>query len=108
MTPDEATRIVDRPEEPAFVALLEEADAAFVDSAFESALVDALRAEPELIRLWDLWSGDQHWTPSAYVEGVVTSWHDSGQHHVRVHPDRAAAVADSIHRMAARLARREV
>jgi hypothetical protein len=108
MTPDEVARIVDRRGDPAFVALLREADAEFVDSAFEPALVDALRAEPRLVRLWDLFSGDQRWSPSAYVEGVETGWYDAGYRNVRTHPDQAAAVGDFIHRMATWLARREV
>lgn len=59
MTPDEVARLVDRRDEPGFIALLGEADAAFADSAFEPALVEALRAEPRLVRLWDRFSGDQ-------------------------------------------------
>ena len=108
MTPDEVARIVDRRGEPAFVALLREADAEFVHSAFEPALADALRAEPRLVRQWDLFSGDQRWTPSAYVEGVETSWYDAEYRNIRTHQDQAAAVGDFIHRMAAWLARRQV
>ena len=107
MTPDEVARLVDRRDEPGFIALLGKADAAFADSAFEPALVEALRAEPRLVRLWDLFSGDQRWTPSAYVQGVETGWYDAGYRNVRTHPDQAAAVGDFIHRMAVWLARRE-
>lgn len=108
MTPEDVARIVERRSEGAFVDLLREADASFGDDAFELALAEALRIEPTLIDLWDLWSGDQRWTPSAYVEGVETGWYDAGNRHVRAHSDRAGAVADFIHRMAAWLARREV
>jgi len=110
MTPELVARIVDQRESPAFVALLGEADVHLRDPAFEASLVDALRAQPRLIELWNLWSGDQRWTPSAAVDGNETAWVTSGggSEHVTVHPDGAAAVADFIHRMAACLARREV
>jgi hypothetical protein len=35
-------------------------------------------------------------------------WYDRGYKHVRTHEDRAAVVADFIHKMAAWLSRREV
>lgn len=108
MTPDEVARIVEHRDDPAFVALLREADVEFQNGSFERVLVDALRDEPRLIRLWDLFSGDQRWTPSAYIEGVETGWFDAASRNVRTHPDQAAAVGDFIHRMAAWLARREV
>lgn len=108
MTPDEVARIVERRDEPGFIALLGHADPAFEDSAFEPALVEVVRAEPRLVRLWDLFSGDQRWTPSAYVKGVETGWYDAGNRNAPTHPDPAAAVGDFIHRMAAWLARREV
>jgi hypothetical protein len=110
MTPANVARIVERRDQAAFVDLLRAADTEFEDAAFEAALATALRAEPRLIDLWDTWSGDQRWTPSAAVNGVRTAWVTPGgasEHH-RVHPDRAAAVADFIHRMAAWLARREI
>jgi hypothetical protein len=110
MTPDAAARIVERRDETAFVDLLRKVDAEFEDAAFEPALADALRADPALIDQWNMWSGDQRWTPSAAVDGVKTAWVLPGAatDHVRVHSDGAAAVADFIHRMAAWLARREV
>lgn len=110
MTPEDVARIVERRNEMAFVDLLREADAEFADAVFEPAVADALRAHPELIEKWNLWSGDQRWTPSAGVDGFTTMWVPSGggSEHVRVHADGAAAVADFIHRMAVWLARREV
>jgi hypothetical protein len=90
------------------LTLLRAADAEFQDSAFEPALADALRSEPSLVGQWQVWSADQRWTPSAYVEGVETGWYDAGCQHMRTHPDPAAAVGDFIHRMATWLARREV
>jgi len=108
MTPESAARIVERRGEPAFIDLLREADAEFEDAAFEPALADQLRDEPRLTELWAMWSGDQRWTPSAYVKGEETGWYDSGYQHLRVHPDAADAVADFVHRMTAWLARREV
>lgn len=101
-------RIVQRRGEAAFVELLRAVDTEFEDVAFEAALADALRAEPQLTDLWATWSADQRWTPSAYVKGVETGWYDSGYQHVRVHLDEAGTVADFVHRMAAWLARREV
>ncbi len=99
---------MERQGEAAFVDLLRAADAEFEDTAFEPTLAGALRAEPELIDLWETWSADQRWTPSAYVEGKETGWNDSGRQLLRVHPDEADAVADFVHRLAAWLARREV
>lgn len=55
-----------------------------------------------------MWSSDQRWTPSAYVEGNQTGWYDSGYEHLPVHSDEAAVVADFVHAMTAWLARREV
>ena len=110
MTPGDVARIVERRDETAFVDLLRAADAEFEDAAFEPALADALRSSPLLIDRWNVWSGDQRWTPSAAVDGVETAWvtPEGGSEHLRVHSDGAAAVADFIHRMAAWLARREV
>lgn len=110
MTPEDVARIVERRDEMAFVDLLREADAEFEDSEFEDALADAVRAHPELVDKWNLWSGDQRWTPSAGVDGLTTMWVPSGggSEYVRVHADGASAVAGFIHRMAAWLARREV
>jgi hypothetical protein len=108
MTPQSVARTVERRDEAAFVDLLRAADAEFDDVAFEPALADALRTEPRLIILWATWSADQRWIPTAYVEGQETGWYDSGNQHVRDHPDEADAVADFIHRMAAWSARREV
>ena len=110
MAPEDVARIVERRSDGAFVRLLRAADASFDDDddEFESALADVLRAQPALVDQWDLWSGDQRRTPSAYVEGPETGWYDSGRRHVRVHSDRAGAVADFIRRMAAWLARGEV
>jgi hypothetical protein len=90
------------------VDLLREADADFEDAALEPALADVFRAHPRLIELWATWSGDQRWTPSAYVEDKETGWYDSGYRHVRVHRDADGAVADFVHRMSSWLARRDV
>jgi hypothetical protein len=100
--------IVERPYEAAFVSQLRQANTEFQDAGFEAELSDVLRSEPRLCGLWATWSADQRWTPSAYVEGTETGWFDSARHHVRVHADEAAAVADFIHRMAAWLATGEV
>ena len=108
MSPEDVARIVERRSDDAFVRLLRAADASFDDDEFEPALADVLRAEPPLVDRWDLWSGDQRWTPSAYVEGTETGWYDAGRRHVRVHADRAGAVADFIRRTTAWLARAEV
>jgi hypothetical protein len=91
-----------------FVLLLQLADRHFNDAGFEDAFADSLRDTATLIERWETWSADQRWTPSAYVEETVTGWFDGARRHVRVHPDRAAAVADFILRMAAWLSRRVV
>ena len=84
------------------------AQVADAQARVERRRADVLRAQPALVDQWDLWSGDQRWTPSAYVEGTEGGWYDAGRRHVRVHADRAGAVADLIRRMAAWLARGEV
>jgi len=64
MTPGDVARIVERRDEDAFVDLLRAADAEFEDPAFEPGLADALRSNPLLIDQWNVWSGDQRWTPA--------------------------------------------
>ena len=110
MTPEDVARIVERRDDLAFVELLREADIEFEARAFEPAVAEVLCAYPALIEKWNVWSGDQRWTPSAGVDGLTTAWVRSGggSEHVRVHADGAAAVADFIHRMAPWLARRAV
>jgi len=108
VTPETVARIVERRDDAAFVHLLREADSEFADATFVLMLSDFLRAEPGLCDDWALWSGDQRWTPSAFVEGTTTGWFDTDRRHVRTHPDQASAVADFIHRMAAGLAREEI
>ena len=100
--------IVEYRSQSAFVLLLKLADRHFGDQGFEDALADCLRDKATLIELWETWSADQRWTPSAYVEENKVGWYDGGRLYVRVHPDRGAAVADFIHRMTAWLSRREV
>lgn len=110
MTPGDVARIVVHRDEATFVDRLRAADAEFEDASFQPELADVLRSDPRLIDQWNIWSGDQRWTPSAAVDGVRTAWVTSGgvSERLRVHPDGAAAVADFIRRMAAWLARREV
>ncbi len=108
MTPERVARIVEQRDEPAFIELLRHADACFLDTVFEPALAQILRAEPRLTELWTTWSADQRWTPSAYVKGSETGWYGTGYQHVRLHPDEASAVADFIRRIAAWSARPEV
>jgi hypothetical protein len=100
--------IVEHSSEPAFVLLLQLADRHFADPGFEGALARSLRENRALIELWEAWSGDQRWTPSAYVEGTEVGWFDGVRGNVRIHSDRGAAVADFIRRLAAWLSRREV
>jgi len=100
--------IVEHRSESGFVLLLQLADRHFSEAGFEGALADSLRANATLIERWETWSADQRCTPSAYVDETVAGWFDGGRQHVRVHLDRAAAVADFIHRMAAWLSRRVV
>ena len=66
--------IVERRDQPAFVALLREADAEFAYDAFKPALAAVLRAEPDLAQSWNLWRGHQRWSPSAYVERIEAGW----------------------------------
>jgi hypothetical protein len=100
--------IVEHRSESAFVLLLQLADRHFSDPGFEDALADSLRANGTLVELWETWSADQRWTPSAYVESNAAGWLDGGRQFVRAHGDRGAAVADFIHRMAAWLSRQEL
>jgi len=105
---DRVASIVEYRSQSAFVLLLKLADRYFGDPGFEDALADCLRDKATLIQLWETWSADQRWTPSAYVEENKVGWYEGGRQYVRVHPDRGAAVADFIHRMTAWLSRREV
>lgn len=91
-----------------FLDLLRSANNQFRDPSFEASLAAYLRAEPQVVEAWSVWSGDQRWTPSAYFNGTETGWYDSGYEHVRHHSDRADAAADFIHRLAAWLAERRV
>jgi len=93
--------IVEYRPESAFVLLLQLADRHCSDPGFEDALADCLREKATLIELGENWSAYQRWTPSAYVEDTKAGWFDGQRRYVRVHPDRGAAVADFIHRMAA-------
>jgi hypothetical protein len=99
--------IVEHRSEPAFVLLVQLADRHFADPELNGALVQGLRDNPALIERWEAWSSDQRWTPSVYVEGTEVGWFEGERRNVRSHPDRAAAVADFIERLAAWLARRE-
>jgi hypothetical protein len=108
MTPDAVARIVEQRGEVAFTELLRAAAAELDRPEFEANMADAVRAAPQLNDLWHTWSGDQRWTPSAYLEGVEVGWFDDKRQHVRVHRDEAEAAADFIHRLAASLARGEV
>ena len=107
-SPARVASIVEHSSEPAFVLLLQLADRHFTDPGFESALARSLRDNPALIERWEAWSGDQRWTPGVYVEGTEVGWFEGVRRNVRIHPDREAAVADFIQRLAAWLSRREV
>jgi hypothetical protein len=107
-SPARVASIVEHRSEPAFVLLLQLADRHFADRGFDDALARSLRENPALIENWEAWSADQRWTPSAYVEGTEIGWFDEVHRNVRIHPDRAAAVADFIRRLAAWLSRRDV
>jgi hypothetical protein len=63
-------------------------------------LADSLRDRPALIELCEGWSAHPCWTPGAYVEGTEVGWLDRKGRYVWVHPDRRAAVADFIDRLA--------
>lgn len=107
-SPARVASIVEHRSEPAFVLLLQLADRHFADPGFEGALARSLGENPPWIELWEAWSGNQRWTPSVYVEAAEVGWFDGVRRNVRIHPDRGAAVADFIQRLAARLSRREV
>jgi len=97
--------IVRRRSEPDFVPMLRQADQHFDgDGAFELTLAQTLRADSALVDLWETWSTDQRWTPSAYFEGTEVGWFDGARRHVQIHLDHASAAADFVHRLAAWLA----
>jgi hypothetical protein len=100
--------IVTHRSQSAFVLLLQLADRRFADPGLEAALTESLHEHPGLIELWETWSADQWWTPSVYVDGTEVGWFDGVRRNVRIHPDRGAAVADFIRRLAAWLSKREV
>jgi hypothetical protein len=107
-SPARVASIVEHRSEPAFVLLLQLADRHFADPGFQGALARSLCENQALIELWEAWSADQRWTPGVYVEGTEVGWFDGVRRNVRIHPDRGAAVADFIQRLAAWLSRREV
>ena len=107
-SPARVASIVEHRSGPAFVLLVQLADRHFADPGFTDALAQTLREDPALIERWEAWSGDQRWTPSVYIEVTEVGWFDGARKNVRTHPDRGAAVADFIQRLAAWLARREV
>jgi hypothetical protein len=85
------------------------ADQHFIDDpSFEDSVAHVLQGSPDLVAMWAAWSGDQRWTPSAFLEGNQAGWYDGVRRNVKVHPDAARAAADFIHRLAAWLARREI
>ncbi|GAA1848167.1 hypothetical protein GCM10009687_12790 [Asanoa iriomotensis] len=106
--PARVASTVEHRSERAFVLLLQLADRYFLDPGFEDTLAQRLRENPALIELWETWSADQRWTPSAYLEGTEVGWFDGARRNVRIHPDRGAAAADFIRRMAAWLSRRAI
>jgi hypothetical protein len=71
-------------------------------------LIVNTQSSPELVALWAAWSGDQRWTPSAYMEGNEVGWYNGARRNLKAHPDSASAAADFIHRLAAWLARGEI
>jgi hypothetical protein len=92
-----------------FVVRLRLADRHFSDDpSFERSVAQVLQGSPQLVALWATWSGDQRWTPCAYLEGNEVGWYDGARRNLKVHPDTASAAADFIHRLAAWLARREM
>lgn len=107
MTPEEAARLIEGRDEPAFVELWRRLDDDLDDLRFTAAIAETLRAEPDLVDAWTVWSGEQRWSPGAYVEGVEVGWFDGSRQHVRRHADQAAAVADFIRRIARWLSRRD-
>ncbi len=108
-TAADVAAIVRHRSEPGFVLMLRQADQHFdSDGAVELALMQTLRDDSALVDLWETWSADQRWTPSAYMEGTEVGWFDGARRFVTVHPDRASAAADFVHRLAALLARREI
>jgi hypothetical protein len=105
---DQVASIVNFRDDPNFVELLKSASASFTSDTFESELAMYLRSHPHLVDQWTTWSGDQRWTPSAYISETVAGWYDSADKHRRRHRDQAGATADFIHRMAVWLAERRV
>ncbi|GIF74552.1 hypothetical protein [Asanoa siamensis] len=107
-SPARVASIVEYRSQPAFVLLLKLADRYFADPGFQDALARSLRENPAVVRSWEIWSAEKRWAPSAYLDGTEVGWFDGARRNIRVHPDRAAAVADLIRRLAAWLSRREV
>ncbi|RYJ05550.1 MAG: hypothetical protein EON52_10975 [Actinomycetales bacterium] len=108
MGADEVAAIVDARGGPDFITLLRAARLSFDRPGFEDDVAARLRAAPRLVQAWDLWCGDQRWTPSAYVNGTEAGWYDGTRHFATQHPDEASATADFIHRLAAWLDDRTV
>lgn len=71
------------------------------DPSFEAQVADHLRRTPDLVEAWQTYSYDQRATPNPWFEDVRVGFFDVSRGDVRVHPDRASACADFIHRLSA-------
>lgn len=81
------------------VAEMKAAAPRFSEVGFEAAVAESLRRRDALTEQWQVWSGDQRWTPSAYLDGTEVGWFDGARRLVRQHQDQASAAADFIHRL---------
>lgn len=68
------------------------------DPDFEVLVAAQLSVEPDLVDLWERFSGDNRGTPASYFDGTTVGRYD-GQHvDVVRHTDRIEACADFLHR----------
>ena len=66
---------------------------------FEERIAEQLRAMPDVVDRWQMYSEDQRASPNPYLNGLEVGFYDAGHRNVRVHADRADAGADLIHRL---------
>ncbi len=83
-----------------FVEMFEVARPHLDEPDFEALVAAHLESEPELVDLWERFSGDNRATPASYFDGTTVGRYDGQHQDVLRYTDRIEACADFIHRRA--------
>jgi hypothetical protein len=68
--------MLDRPRDHSILDLFEEAAPDLADEHFRARVAEWLRAEPDLIDVWERYSEDQRATPNPYLSGSEVGFYD--------------------------------